>query len=226
MSTPHQSRSESRARMESAVIAAGREQLVSRGAANLSLREVARSIGVVSSAVYRYVSSRDELITMLVVDSYSSLADHVEKKIEAPASAAQRFRALALGMREWALDHREQWALIFGSPVPGYAAPAERTTGPGTRVLELLLHIAAETDPDYPTPSDAFARRLESELSELGIEATSTQGAFVVEAWAGIVGCISMEVFGQLGPGLEGFGLEVIGRMIDSLAERLTDPST
>lgn len=74
--------------------------------------------------------------------------------------------------------------------------------------------------------SEAFARRLESELSELGIEATSTQGAFVVEAWAGIVGCISMEVFGQLGPGLEGFGLEVTGRMIDSLAERLADPST
>lgn len=221
MNTPHQSRAESRAQMESAIIAAGREQLVSRGAANLSLREVARTIGVVSSAVYRYVASRDELLTLLVIDSYSSLADHVEGKIEASEAPAQQFRALALGMREWAVEHREQWALIYGSPVPGYAAPAERTTGPGTRVIGMFLSIFSAAELRYPEPSRKFAEHLDFELAGLGIDASATHAAFGIEAWGSIVGCISMEVFGQLGPGLDGHGTEIMGRMIDSLTEKL-----
>lgn len=220
MSTPHLSRAEARAHMESAIITAGREQLVSRGAANLSLREVARSIGVVSSAVYRYVSSRDELLTLLVVDAYSSLADHAESRIDGAGAATDRFRRLAFGMREWALDHREQWALLYGSPVPGYSAPADRTTGPGTRVIRLFLE-SIPSDVDAPEPSSGFAAQIRPELETLGVAASPTQAAFCIEAWGSIVGCISMEIFGQLGPAMEGLGEEIMSRTVDSLTRRL-----
>ncbi|MDN2500607.1 helix-turn-helix transcriptional regulator, partial [Nocardia nova] len=63
MSTP---RSRARARTMDEIVRIGRDHLAVHGAAALSLRAVARDLGVVSSAVYRYVRSRDELLTMLV----------------------------------------------------------------------------------------------------------------------------------------------------------------
>ena len=62
-------------RSRRSIVELGRRQLVDHGAAGLSLRAIARDLGMVSSAVYRYVSSRDELLTLLLVDAYSDLAD-------------------------------------------------------------------------------------------------------------------------------------------------------
>ena len=72
-------RQESREQIEAQIVELGRRQLVDHGAAGLSLRAIARDLGMVSSAVYRYVSSRDELLTLLLVDAYSDLADTVDR---------------------------------------------------------------------------------------------------------------------------------------------------
>src|ERR671934_32100 len=72
-------RQESRERIEAQIIELGRRQLVTDGAAGLSLRAIARDLGMVSSAVYRYVASRDELLTLLLIDAYSELADAVDR---------------------------------------------------------------------------------------------------------------------------------------------------
>jgi len=61
----------------------GRDQLAVHGAAALSLRAVARELGVVSSAVYRYVRNRDELLTLLIVDGYTELGDEVDAALAA-----------------------------------------------------------------------------------------------------------------------------------------------
>ncbi len=61
----------------------GREHLATHGAAGLSLRAVARDLGVVSSAVYRYVASRDELLTLLVIDAYTELGAEVDAAVGA-----------------------------------------------------------------------------------------------------------------------------------------------
>ena len=121
----------------------GREHLALHGAAALSLRAVARDLGVVSSAVYRYVESRDELLTLLLIDAYGELGDAVDAAVEPfPADDFRgRFAALAHAVREWALREPSRYSLLFGSPVPGYQAPAERTTGPGTRVVTCLMGI-------------------------------------------------------------------------------------
>lgn len=222
MSTPRTTRAESRASMEAAILDAGRQQLATRGAANLSLREVARTIGVVSSAVYRYVSSKDELLTVLLVDGYESLGDFVSECADGTEGSAERFRAISHAMRNWALGHREQWALLYGSPVPGYSAPEERTTSAGTRVIGMLIGAIAEGHPDVGEPSETLTSWIVPEVEKLGAEATPTQIAFGVEAWGTLIGTISMELFGQLGPLPEELGEEIFTRTTESLVRRLT----
>src|SRR5271155_4259427 len=128
-------RQDSREQLESKIVDLGRRQLVDHGAAGLSLRAIARDLGMVSSAVYRYVSSRDELLTLLLIDAYTDLADAVDRAREAmPDVWSDDVIAIAHAARDWATTHPASWALLYGSPVPGYHAPAERTVGPGTRV--------------------------------------------------------------------------------------------
>ncbi|PRC48129.1 TetR family transcriptional regulator, partial [Mycobacterium sp. ITM-2017-0098] len=78
-------RQETRDRIERQIIDLGRTHLVTHGAAGLSLRAIARELGMVSSAVYRYVGSRDELLTLLLVDAYTELAEAVERARDAAA---------------------------------------------------------------------------------------------------------------------------------------------
>ena len=61
------------------VLDIGRQHLAEHGAAGLSLRAVTRDLGMVSSAVYRYVANRDELLTLLLVDAYGAQADAVAR---------------------------------------------------------------------------------------------------------------------------------------------------
>ena len=119
----------------------GRRHLATEGAAALSVRAVARDLGVVSSAIYRYVRSRDDLLTLLLVDGYNDLGDAVDEAAGAVAADDFRGRFLAIGraVRTWALREPATYALLFGSPVPGYRAPSDQTTGPGTRVITALV---------------------------------------------------------------------------------------
>ena len=190
------------------IVRIGRAHLATEGAAALSLRAVARDLGVVSSAVYRYVASRDELLTLLVVDGYNELGDTVDAALErvAPSDHAGRLMAVGRAVRAWALAEPATYALLFGSPVPGYEAPSERTTGPGTRVITRLVEVwedawqagAVEVDDDQPVP-----RRLGRDLArirrDLGITAPDQLIARGVLVWAALFGCVSFEVFGQYG---------------------------
>jgi AcrR family transcriptional regulator len=198
-------RQASRDRIEARIIELGRQHLVTQGAAGLSLRAIARDLGMVSSAVYRYVASRDELLTLLLVDAYSDLADAVDRARDTVRGGwRDEVFAIARAIRQWALDQPASWALLYGSPVPGYRAPAERTTGPGTRVIAALLSAVADGvvagdvrgggGPDRRTSPDFV--RIREEFAFPGDDALLSK-CFL--AWAGIVGAISLEVFGQYG---------------------------
>ena len=188
----------------------GRQQLTEAGAAALSLRAVARELGVVSSAVYRYVADRDDLLTLLVVDAYTELGDEVDAAVaaaggEGPVDPVDRFTALAHAVRGWALREPSRWALLFGSPVPGYRAPAERTTAQGTRVITLLARImddawvdgdVSATDDDAPA---ALAEDFRLIREQLALEAPDALIAATVQVWSALFGAVSFEVFGQYG---------------------------
>jgi AcrR family transcriptional regulator len=190
------------------IVRIGREHLATEGAAALSLRAVARDLGVVSSAVYRYVGSRDELLTLLVVDGYDELGDAVDAALSAVdrADHAGRLRAIGRAVRAWALAEPATYALLFGSPVPGYRAPEERTTGPGTRVIGRLVEVWEDAWVAGTVRVDeepAVPRRLSRDLArvrrELGITAPDELIARGVLVWAALFGCVSFEVFGQYG---------------------------
>lgn len=187
----------------------GREHLAVHGAAALSLRAVARDLGVVSSAVYRYVKSRDELLTLLVVDGYDELGDAVDAaltKVE-PSDFRARFLAVGRAVRAWGLAEPATYSLLFGSPVPGYAAPAERTTGPGTRVIVALVGIWSDawaagrvTLPTSASVPPELAVDLDAIREQFAIDTPDPLIARGVLAWAGLFGCVSFELFGQYGP--------------------------
>lgn len=206
---PTTPRERARARTIEDIVRLGREHLALHGAAALSLRAVARDLGVVSSAVYRYVENREELLTLLLIDAYNELGDEVDAAVAAlpEADFAGRFRALGGAVRRWALREPARYGLLFGSPVPGYRAPAERTTGPGTRVIRALMDIL---DGAYragrlaaPDGRAAVAAPLAADLAairtgmELAVpDAVLARGALV---WTSLFGAISFEVFGQYG---------------------------
>ncbi|HEY5150232.1 MAG TPA: TetR/AcrR family transcriptional regulator [Mycobacterium sp.] len=199
-------RQESRQRIETQILELARRQLVTQGAAGLSVRAIARDLGMVSSAVYRYVASRDELLTLLLVDTYSELADHVEQaRRRAEAGWRTDVTAIAGAMRRWALDQPACWALLYGSPVPGYHAPAELTGGPGTRVVRALFDAVATgvstgairlTNTPVAQLLSADLTRLRDEFEFPGDDALTLR---CTVAWSIVVGAVSLEVFGQYG---------------------------
>jgi AcrR family transcriptional regulator len=199
-------RQESREQIEARIIELGRSHLVDRGAAGLSLRAIARDLGVVSSAVYRYVSSRDELLTLLLIDAYSDLADTVDRARETVGDLwSDDVIEIARATRRWAVAHPASWALLYGSPVPGYHAPPERTVPAGTRVVGAFFDAVAAgittgdirlTDDLAPQPMSSDFERIRQEFSFPGDDPVITK-CFLL--WAGVLGAISLEVFGQYG---------------------------
>src|SRR3954454_17124108 len=109
-----------------AILDAAHAQLVSEGAAALSLRAVAREVGMAMSALYRYVPSRDDLLTELVVAGFSAQADAVEQALGEAGDTATAVGAGLWAYRTWSVEHPAEFGLLYGAPVPGYRAP-ERT---------------------------------------------------------------------------------------------------
>jgi AcrR family transcriptional regulator len=199
-------RQEAREKIEAQIVELGRRHLVSEGAVGLSLRAIARDLGMVSSAVYRYVASRDDLLTLLLVDAYSELADAVDRAATtADGQWRDQLLAMAHAAREWAVDQPARWALLYGSPVPGYHAPRERTVGPGTRVVAALFDAigAGIAAGDIPQSNVSAAQPLSSDFEllrkefEFGGDDSAVAKCFLL--WAGLVGAIGLEVFGQYG---------------------------
>ncbi|HEX5144965.1 MAG TPA: TetR-like C-terminal domain-containing protein [Mycobacterium sp.] len=202
-------RQDTRDRIEAQIIELGRRQLITEGAAGLSLRAIARDLGMVSSAVYRYVASRDDLLTLLLVDAYNDLADAVERAHEHARGDGAAWHVQVLEMaraaRRWAVAGPASWALLYGSPVPGYRAPAEVTVQPGTRVIAALLQVIGQAaadgliaDSEVVVPqsvSDDFDRL----RAEFAVDCSDTALTKCFTVWAALVGAISLEVFGQYG---------------------------
>ncbi len=210
---PPGKRARNRLAVEAEILRVAREHLASDGAAALSLRAVARDLGMVSSGIYRYVESRDELLTRLIVDSYWSLATAVRAAHDAiPADDLDaRWDAIGRALRAWALARPHDFALIYGSPVPDYEAPAERTEEPGTAVIVLLVALlddvrraARLADPDRlgivaPRAEAVVGTLLDAPMfASTRLDAvTLTQG---LAAWTLLLGAVTSEVFAQLGP--------------------------
>src|SRR5215469_8827706 len=197
-----------RAEMMAEIKTVARTHLATDGA-NLSLRAVARDMGMVSSALYRYYASRDDLLTALIIDAYNDLGETVEAVEAAIADRTQlreRWMAATRAVRGWALANPAEYALIYGSPVPGYAAPTD-TIAAAARTPVVLAGILADgyasgaitaaglrqsaplrspVRADLARTRDQIALGLPEELIHFGLT-----------SWLQLFGVVSFELFGQ-----------------------------
>jgi AcrR family transcriptional regulator len=183
-----------------------RRQLAEQGSAALSLRAVARELGMVSSAIYRYFPSRNELLTALIADA----CDAMGSTVEAAESAVRRrnlqgrWLAVARASRAWALARPEEYALIFGATVPGVrtAAGTSRSVGQIPLLLLRILTDAAQAGHGPPAVGGQIPRALRTDLrsvrASLAPALTEHQVAHALSAWTDLVGSINVEIFGQL----------------------------
>ena len=196
-----------RAELTAEIKAIARRQMADDGPANVNLRAIARELGMVSSAVYRYFASRDELLTALIVDAYNDLGDVSERADasvadERPDDVEARFLAVAHATYEWARTEPSQYLLLFGTPVPGYAAPDD-TVVPAARFTTVMLHILDEAarqgatpavEPNVPATASADLDRVRE------ITATTAPDPIMIagmQVWTGLFGAISFILNGQ-----------------------------
>jgi AcrR family transcriptional regulator len=214
-------RERARAELTREIKQEARRQLAASGAQGLSLRAVARELGMVSSAIYRYFPSRDELLTALIIDAYDALGDAAEAADSGvPAADVRgRWRAVCGAIRAWALAHPHEYALIYGSPVPGYQAP-RATVASAIRVVRVMGGILADAgaiddappvvppllaSPLPPVRSWPLAPPLPAPLAEQAASvadaiAPGVPGPVIARAliaWTQLFGMISFELFGQ-----------------------------
>jgi AcrR family transcriptional regulator len=129
------------------------EQIAAAGASALSLNAIAKRMGMSGPALYRYFSSRDELITELIRDAYRSLAD----AFGAASASGPDLAALAHALRGWAVEDPQRYFLIYGTPVPGYQAPDD-VTAIASEIMATLLDACVDAMPaESPATSAATA---------------------------------------------------------------------
>jgi len=201
---PRTARERARVEITQEILDTAREHLVRDGAASLSLRAVARDLGMVSSAVYRYVPNRDALLTMLIVDAYDSLGEAAERAeaLVPRERHLERFLTTCQAVRSWALAHPHEYALIYGSPVPGYAAPVD-TIAPASRVPIVLVTILVDLTEAGLSPQAAeLTPAVHASIAPIQsfVDGRITDDLMLrgLAAWSGLFGAVSFELYGHL----------------------------
>lgn len=214
--------------------ATARQQIAESGAANLSLGAIARAMGMTPPALYRYFENRNALVAALIVDAYDSMGKTMENAVmDLPQEDyAGRFLALLRAYRQWAMEHPENYALIYGASGTdvklsgAQGQPFQRAVMRSMRTMVQALCAAHEADcliiPDqYHDPPPSVRRALGWMQSVLQDEAISLGIlALTLMTWIHADGLLWQELHGHLPKALFGAG-ELYEMEIHALAERL-----
>jgi len=214
--SPRPKRTQQHASLSQAIKETAWKQIAEFGAAALSLRAIARELGITAPAIYNYYPDRDALVTALIVDAYTSFGDSQLAARDAVPSEDLAGRMLAIGLayREWALTYPQRYQLIFGTPIPSYQAPIEQVLPSAARSLSALVSVvealrqAGKLDAgDFPEVKDEHKASFEMWKS-YGCEAELLSLSVAVLIWARVHGIVSLEIAGDLPPfGPDGAGL-------------------
>jgi AcrR family transcriptional regulator len=193
-----------RAELTREIISAANDELASEGATGLSLRAVARRLGMVPSALYRYFPNRDGLLTALIIDAYRAVGTAAAgADASSGPDPGERWTAVTSAVRRWAEDHPHQWALVYGSPVPGYQAPQE-TVDAALVITGVIAGIFADAVPagspppaGLPVAPEGLAAVVAPMETELLPGRPAAVVAAVFMAWTQLIGMVSLELFGH-----------------------------
>jgi AcrR family transcriptional regulator len=182
------------------------KQIAESGAASLSLRAIARELGITAPAIYNYYPSRDDLVTALIVDAFTSLAEAQEASLAGLAQnrRAVRLSALGLAYREWAVTYPQRYHLIFGTPIPNYNAPEEVTLPAATKALVPLIQSIQDLASAGELRTERLAEMSPKLKSMLGIWSEFAGGfnhevlylALVI--WSRVHGLVMLEITHQI----------------------------
>lgn len=196
---------------------AAQKLIAEEGTSGLALRKIAREIGLVPSAIYRYYDSLDDIITALIVEAFQGLAGALAAARDANRTAPPTVQLMAVmvAYRQWALDHVTQFQLIYGTPIPGYEAPREITVPVASGSLQVIVEVLVDAieqgacvpPPNYAHISDAqrayFTGMLQAAevVQDAPITESLLQAVYLsTHGWPRIHGLIHLEINGHIGP--------------------------
>ncbi|MGJ3237728.1 MAG: TetR/AcrR family transcriptional regulator [Anaerolineae bacterium] len=195
--------------------ALARQQLAERGTNGISLRGIAREMGITAPAIYNYFPRLDDLITALLVDAFSGHAEAIEKAIASHDDARTQLQAGLHAYRDWALAHPADFTLIYGNPIPSYDAPREITVPLAARPQEALMRclIRAQEAQQLRIPAryqnvpvtihQHISRFLYRDFPEVQAVPNHMALFYLMEVgWARAHGIVMLEIHGHLGPTL------------------------
>jgi AcrR family transcriptional regulator len=168
------------------------DQIAAAGASGLSLKAIAKEMGMSAPALYRYFASRDELLTDLILGAYQELGDVVVAAVTPDAPPDEQLHQVATTLREWALAHPQRYLLLYGTPVPGYSAPPQATTL-ARRIFAPV--VAAFSARQTPPPSATPTGRKRTPRRGAGDSDAGFHRAVIL--WTRLHGVLSLEVAGH-----------------------------
>jgi len=184
------------------------KQIAESGASSLSLRAIARQLKITAPAIYNYYPSRDDLVTALIIDAYQAFGDAQHEAVNAVPESDLEGRLMAAGKayRSWAVAHPERYQLIFGTPIPGYVAPEEKTSPVAARSLAALVTVLETLRAqdkllvihDLELGPERLA--LFEQWKKIGIEADIQSVSIATVIWARVHGLVSLEISNNLLP--------------------------
>jgi AcrR family transcriptional regulator len=187
-----------------------RQQMAEHGTAGLSLRGIGRKLGITAPAIYNYFPRLDDLITALIVDAFTALADAIQAAESAVTSepCGPKIAASCLAYREWAIAHPVDFQLIYGNPIPGYVAPAEITVPLARRPFDGLFRLFFEAyrtgelaiPAEYERVPASITAHFATWLTQAGYDFPDALVCLLMSGWARIHGMVMLELFEHLGP--------------------------
>jgi AcrR family transcriptional regulator len=205
---PRPKRTAHQINMQEAIKETAWQQIAEFGAPALSLRTIARQLGITAPAIYNYYPRRDDLVTALIVNAYTSFGDSQLAARDAVPVEDITGRMMAIGKayRQWALTYPQRYQLIFGTPIPGYEAPLDQVLPSAARSLSALvsvieaLRLAGRLQAaEFPEVKDDYKTSFE-QWKTYGGQASVLSLSVAILIWTRVHGLVSLEIAGNIPP--------------------------
>jgi len=185
--------------------------LVADGPEAVSLRAIGRAMGMTAPALYRYFGSREDLVKHVCADIFIEIAGDIHAAIEQASEATggdmtAKMIAACRAFRSWALAHRPEFGLLFGTPLPGLEGMHEGEVEEcaqkfSNEFLGLFYEIWARHP--FPVPADeeiepGLVAQLRQYRDGLGVDLPVGAVLTFLRCWVRLYGMVSLEVFGHL----------------------------
>lgn len=201
-------RKEEQQNLQEAIKATAWRQIAESGAASLSLRAIARELGITAPAIYNYFPDRDALVTALIIEAYTFFGDaQIAARDAIPLEDVDgRLRATGRAYRQWATNYPERYQLIFGTPIPGYVAPFEQTFPSAARAFGVLVSVVEAIRAAGRLKADSFPQVMPGHEGAFGMwknyagEADVLSLSVAVLIWSRVHGLVSLEIAGNIPP--------------------------